>query len=194
MNPQPGRRQQGPLAPHPELWAWLEQGPKLRAILEDFYAVALVDPRLAPFFHGVTRERIVDKQYSFLAQIFSGTRLYFGDRPRNAHHWMVISDELFDYREQLFADALDRAQAPAALREHWLEVHQVFRKQIVKAAAFPRRMAGVDLPLDGWRTEALLAGTMCDGCEGVLDVGMTASSHRRTGRTLCVACFEREAG
>lgn len=186
------RRLQGPLSPQPALWAWLGEGAKLRPLLEDFYGVALGDAQLAPFFHGVNQERIVDKQYAFLSSIFSGQAHYFGDRPRNAHHWMVISDELFDHREQLFAAALERAGVPGDLREVWLAVHEVFRKQIVKEAAVPRRMAGVEMPLDGWRTEALGAGALCDGCSGTMEIGQPATWHRRTGRTLCAPCVERE--
>lgn len=178
----------GPLAANPALWEALGRGAKLRAILEDFYGRVFADPKLAPFFHGVTRERVVDKQYGFLAELFTGERMYFGDRPRNAHHWMVISDELFDYRERLI-EAVIREHGLA--EEHvqaWLAAQQVFRKQIVKAAPFPRRMAGVEMPLDGWGKDVLRAGALCDGCQGELPVGTTVTYHVRLGSTYCAAC------
>lgn len=186
-------RRKGPLAPNPSLWEALEQGPKLRAILEDFYAQVYTDPRLAPFFEGVTQERAVDKQWGFLAEIFSGQKLYFGDRPRNAHHWMVISNELFDYREQLFEACLRRH---ALAEEHvaaWLSVQQTFRKQIVKDAPFPRRMAGVEMPLEGWQQETLAASALCDGCQGEIAVGAAVTYHRRRGTTYCSHCTPAEA-
>src|SRR5271165_5269477 len=91
------------------MWEALERGAKLRAILTDFYNEVFQDPKLTPFFHATTIEWVIDHQYAFLAEIFTGERMFFGDRPRNAHHWMVISDELFDYRE--------------ALMERWLRRH-----------------------------------------------------------------------
>ncbi len=148
------------------------------------------DPRLAPFFHGVTRERVVDKSYSFLAEIFSGERLYFGDRPRNAHHWMVISDELFDHRERLFEGVLRESGLAAPHVRAWLEVHQVFRKQIVKAAPVPRRMGGVEMPLEGWQEDTLLAGSLCDRCQAELPEGTRVTYHRRRGTTHCLTCGE----
>lgn len=87
----------------PALWQELDAGRMVRVVLADFYARLYQDPQLAPFFEGVTRERAIDKQYSFLQQLMSGERVYFGDRPRNAHHWMVISDALFDHRQALIA-------------------------------------------------------------------------------------------
>ena len=183
----------GPLAPNPALWDALDRGPGLRAILEAFYAQVYADPRLGPFFHGVTQERAVDKQYGFLAEIFTGERMYFGDRPRNAHHWMVISDELFDYRERLF-EACVRERGLA--EEHvaaWLAVHQMFRKQIVKDQPFPRRMAGVEMPLDGWAKETMAASGMCDGCQGEVAVGAVVTWHRRRGTTYCERCTPEEA-
>lgn len=183
----------GPLAPNPALWEALGRGVKLREILEAFYAQVYEDPRLAPFFHGVTKERAVDKQWGFLAEIFSGQRLYFGDRPRNAHHWMVISNELFDYREQLFEKCLRSFGLPEEHVKAWLAVQQNFRKQIVKDAPFPRRMAGVEMPLDGWQKDTLAASALCDGCQGEVPVGAQVTYHRRRGTTYCERCTPAEA-
>lgn len=184
-------REKGPLAPNPALWRALGEGPRLREILETFYARVFEDERLKPFFHGVSRERVVDKQYSFLAEIFSGQKMYFGDRPRNAHHWMVISDELFDYRERLFEAAIREHGLEDEHVEAWLAVHQLFRKQIVKAAPVPRRMGGVEMPLDGWAQDVLHAGTLCDRCQGELPPGSAVSYHRRLGTTYCAPCAEK---
>lgn len=183
----------GPLAPNPSLWEALGRGVKLREILEDFYAAVYQDPRLAPFFEGVTKERAVDKQWGFLAEIFSGQKLYFGDRPRNAHHWMVISNELFDYREQLFEQCLRKYGLAEEHVSAWLSVQQTFRKQIVKDAPFPRRMAGVEMPLDGWQQDTLAASALCDGCQGEVPVGAKVTYHRRRGTTFCERCTPQEA-
>ena len=179
------------LEPDPEMWEALEHGRKLSAILEDFYARVFQDARLSPFFHGVTRQRVVEKQYSFMHQLFTGEPVYFGDRPRNAHHWMVISDELFDYREDLLADCLRRAGLPEHLVRRWRAVDERFRKQVVKSKPFAKKLRGVALPLTGYESIELAVGSCCDGCQAVLDQGASASYHRRTGHTYCVPCMAR---
>ena len=97
------RVRRGALAPNLELWAALGHGEKLTAILTEFYTLAFSDPLLSPFFRDVTKQRLIGKQYNFMYEILTGEPVYFGERPRNAHHWMVISDDLFNYRETLLA-------------------------------------------------------------------------------------------
>src|SRR5690606_3152802 len=82
----------------PILWEALQQGRLLSKLLAVFYHRIFRDPLLAPFFEGVTESRLVEKQYNFLCQAITGEKVYFGERPRNSHHWMVVSDELFDHR------------------------------------------------------------------------------------------------
>lgn len=185
-------RTKGPLAPNRALWAALGEGVRLRAMLEDFYARVFADARLRPFFEGVTQERVVDKQYSFLREVFTGERCYFGDRPRNAHHWMVISDELFDYREELMTRVMREHGLAEEHVQAWRAVHEVFRKQIVKSAPVPRRMAGIEMP-DGWATDTLACGAICDGCQGVLSEGTRVTWHRRKGTTYCDPCAKERS-
>jgi truncated hemoglobin YjbI len=183
------RRRKGDLEPDPEMWAALEQGEKLSVILEDFYTRVFADPLLAHFFHGVTRQRVIEKQYSFMRQIFTGEQVYFGDRPRNAHHWMVISDELFDYREDLMAECLRRAGVAEHLVERWRSVDEIFRKQIVKSEPFPKKLRGVELPLSGYEALELAVGACCDGCHAVIEPGALVKYHKRTGQTYCTGCM-----
>lgn len=187
-DPTTPRRRRGDLKPSPRMWDALERGPKLRRILEDFYAGVYADGRLAPFFARTTIEWAIDHQYAFLAEIFSGEKLYFGDRPRNAHHWMVISDELFDYREALMEACLRRHGLADDLVRDWRAVEEVFRPQIVKDRPFPRRRRGVDVPDDGFGELELSAGTLCDRCATELPSGTVVRYHLRTGETFCARC------
>ena len=157
-------------------------------VLKDFYSRVYRDERLAPFFHGVTMQRAIEKQYSFLRDLFAGTRDYFGDRPRNAHHWMVISEELFDHREALMEACLRRYGLAEDLIREWRAAEEVFRRQIVKDRPIPRRVQGVDLPLDGYSSAVLSSGGLCDVCEAEIPVGGSATYHVRTGKTYCVRC------
>jgi truncated hemoglobin YjbI len=182
------RRRRGALAPNPRLWEALERGPKLRAILEDFYAQVYDDPRLSPFFVHTSMQWAIDHQYAFLAEIFSGEKLYFGDRPRNAHSWMVITNELFDHREALMESCLRRHGLDEASIAAWRAVEETFRGHIVKDAPIARKRAGIALPVEGYEGLELGVGTLCDECSTELPVGARAVYHVRTGMTYCPDC------
>jgi truncated hemoglobin YjbI len=170
------------------MWAAFRDGVGLTEVLTDFYSRVYADDRLAPFFRFTTMRRAIEKQYSFLKEIFTGEECYFGDRPYNAHHWMVIGDELFDHRETLMEDCLRRYGLPEQLIRRFRTVDEVFRKQIVKAAPKARKLRGVDLPFQGLSAVQLEVGTVCDGCREPLDAGRPARYHVRTGETYCLRC------
>lgn len=182
------RRRLGDMRPDPEMWEALEHGRKLERILRDFYDRVFADERLAPFFHGVTKQRAIEKQYSFLMEKFTGDKCYFGDRPRNAHHWMVISEELFDYREELMEQCVRRAGLPEHLVERWRALEEVFRKQIVKDRPFGRKIRGEELPFEGYEVLEMSLDFVCDGCTEEVVAGQQVHYHRRTGRTYCKVC------
>jgi truncated hemoglobin YjbI len=181
------------LPPDPELWAALNNGALLQTILQNFYARVYADAQLAPFFSGVTQQRLVEKQYSFLHQLITGNKVYFGNRPRTTHHWMVISDELFEHREHIMLACL-QAQG---LSEKWIARLQQFenhyRPDIVKSTPFPRQIDGVDLPLEGFDELVMDVGSMCDGCGGVIAPGETVRYHLRRGTTFCARCIQQTA-
>ena len=172
----------------PELWAALEQGPGLTRILQAFYARVYADPRLAPFFQQVPQERAVQKQYEFLAALFSGSREYFGLNPFNAHHWMVISDALFDHREALFEQVLHEQRLPAHLVDRWLALHELFRSELVKPAARGQVVGGVELPLRSHSVECLQIDAVCDGCGAEIPAGQPSRYQYRIGALHCADC------
>lgn len=181
-------RRKGDLAPNPQLWSALENGKLLSRILEDFYSQVFEDKRLAGFFVDSTRQRAAEKQYLFMKRIVTGENCYFGERPRNAHHWMVISDDLFDYREDLLEQTMIRhGLAPEYIRQ-WLAIDEVFRKQIVKDQPFGKKIGGIVQPVEGYQTEKLAVGSLCDQCQIELPPGTFATYHLRTGKTYCEQC------
>lgn len=182
------RRRRGDLAADPEMWQALDEGRLLRAILEHFYERVYADPRLGPFFKHVTREHVVGKQYAFMHDIFTGERTYFGDRPRNAHHWMVIDDALFDHRETLLQQSMHALGLPEVYCRRWRRVDEVFRKQIVKRAPVPKKVGGMCMPVDGVEEVELSVGSMCDACHRAVDVGERMQCHVRTGHAVCLDC------
>lgn len=179
-------------APDPALWTELDGGATVRAVLEDFYDQVYEDPLLVPFFHKATKDRSIDKQYSFLKQLMTGERIFFGDRPRNSHHWMVISNELFDYRQAIMVRTLEKHGLTALQIARWTRLELHFRRDIVKSAAWPRHVNGVDLPLDGYANETLSAGTLCDHCGAAIDAGTMVKYHVRLGHISCPDCVSGE--
>ena len=176
------------LKPDPELWAALEHGPKLTRILHDFYGRVYADARLSPFFIGVPQSRAIEKQYEFLARVLSGETQYLGLNPYNAHHWMVISDDLFDYREALFESVLRLHRIPPELIRRWMAMHELFRAEIVKPAARGLISRGIEQPLHTHVVEVLDIATVCDGCEAEIPAGAPVRYHFRIGTLHCAAC------
>lgn len=181
-------------APDAEMWAALDAGERLMSILVDFYTRVYADPRLSSFFHGVTMQRSIEKQYLFLRQIFTGERIYLGDRPRNAHHWMVISDELFDYREALLMECARRHGLAERLVQRWRGMEEGFRRDIVKTAPWNRMLDGVALPVDGFGETLIEVGSLCDSCGGEIPPGTKVRYHLRLGSLHCEACHAPGAG
>jgi ferredoxin/truncated hemoglobin YjbI len=172
----------------PQLWQEMGDGLLVRAVLQDFYEKVYADSQLAPFFDGVTQQRLVEKQYSFLKQLLTGERVYFGDRPRNAHHWMVISGALFEHREALMREQLVAHGLTESQIARWMRIESHYRRDIVKAQAWPRVVGGVELPLDGYGKQVLDEGTVCDHCGEAVDAGTEVLYHLRLGRVSCPEC------
>jgi len=174
--------------PDPEMWSALGEGVLLNKILKEFYGRVFEDPKLSPYFMNVTRQRLVEKVYNFLYQVFTGEKVYFGDRPRNAHHWMVISDELFDYREKMMESCLKKYGLPQHLILRWLTIEGMYRSDIVKSVPWKKKIFGMEMPLDGFEETRIDASTLCDSCQGEINVGDMVRYHVRMGTTYCEKC------
>jgi NAD(P)H-flavin reductase/truncated hemoglobin YjbI len=172
----------------PELWEALDHGDGLMEIIRAFYDIVFEDPRLSPFFHRVTKRRAIEKQYSFLRDLFTGERKYFGLRPFNAHHWMIISDELFDYREAIFEECVRDYGLDEHLVRRWNAIHELFRREIVKTKARGMIVDGVEQVREGYTAVTIEIPTVCDGCVGEVRLGESARMHNRTGELFCERC------
>lgn len=174
--------------PDPGLWAELEDGKTVRRVLEDFYQRVYADPLLAPFFGRVTQDRVTDKQYSFMKQCVTGEKVYFGDRPRNAHHWMIISDALFDHRQALMLQALQAQNLSPGQISRWVRIEEHFRTDMVKTEVWPRRVGDEEIFIEGFASETLMEATVCDHCGAEIAAGTTVAYHRRLGQVSCRVC------
>lgn len=174
--------------PDPELWHALQEGEILQEVLKDFYGQVYQDKHLSSFFEGVTQQRLIEKQYLFTRHILTGEKIYFGDRPRNTHHWMVISDELFDYRARIMQACLRSHGLPEAMVRRFMDIEEFYRGDIVKSAPFARIKGGLEVPFEGFGEITLDVGTLCDSCERTVAAGEKVIYHMRMGKIYCSDC------
>jgi NAD(P)H-flavin reductase/ferredoxin/truncated hemoglobin YjbI len=176
--------------PDPGLWRELGNGAVLKAVLHDFYELAFKDEQLGPYFTGVTQQRLREKQYSFLRSLMLGTRDYLGQRPRNAHHWMVISDALFDYRLDLMASCMRAHGVSDSLIQRWHVFEEYFRADIVKQQPVARTLDGQPITLEGVEDTVLDEGCLCDACHRAIDAGSPVRFNLRLGTAYCHDCIQ----
>jgi hemoglobin len=70
--------------------------PSVMAAVEEFYRRVLADPALAPYFAGVSMQRLKGHQAAFFAMALGGPDRYHGRSMREAHAGRAISDAHFD--------------------------------------------------------------------------------------------------
>ena len=173
---------------NPALWAALDDGRLVRAVLETFYRKVYADPLLSPYFERVTMERVIGKQYAFLMQSITGEAVYIGDRPRNSHHWMVIPDSVFDHRQKLMLDAQHEHGLSDELIEQWAAYEEHFRPDIVKYSPWPKRIGDQVIDTERYDTVRLDEATVCDHCGSEIDAGTEVRYHLRLGKVSCSRC------
>lgn len=174
--------------PDPELFKRLEQEDLLNKILRSFYTEVYNDQLLRPFFKSVTMDRAIEKQYNFLYMLFSGEPVYIGDRPRNAHHWMVISDELFDYREAMMERHMIKHGLERPYIDRWRTAQAYFKKRMVKSRPWKKIIDGYHYPLEGLETIIAEVGMVCDQCHQPIATGEEVKYHVHLGEVYCQGC------
>lgn len=104
----------------------------VKKINDLFYEKVYKHPWLSQFFATIEQDFISAQQSKFIVGAIGGPKLFTGRPPSLAHPHMLITDELFDLREQLLIEAMDELGAPEKLKEMWLRIDQSFRRGIVK--------------------------------------------------------------
>jgi ferredoxin-NADP reductase len=180
--------ERSPPPPDPEMWNAMQNGELLKQILTTFYTWVFNDDILKPYFVGVTKQRLIEKVYSFLYQLFTGKKVFFGERPRNGHHWMVITEEIFVYRETLMEKALLQHGLAPHLIQRWLAYEAWYKDDIVKQKPINKVLFGEKIPYEGFKSLIMDVATLCDSCEGEVNIGDTVHYHVRMGTVYCEKC------
>ncbi len=175
--------------PDLEMWAALGEGVLLNKILHDFYDRIYDDPQLSSFFEGTTKQRSIEKQYSFTYQVFTGENVFFGDRPRNAHHWMVITNEMFDYRQTIMAECQRAHGLPEKFIKRWFAMEDEYRAEMVKDKPWNLIKFGKEMPPEGFEELTMDATTLCDNCQAEVNIGDVVRYHTRLGKIYCKHCM-----
>lgn len=178
--------------PDAEMWAALNEGRLMMKILTTFYTQVFADDILRPYFANVTQQRVIEKVYSFHYQMFTGEKVFFGERPRNAHHWMVISDDIFEHRQQLMQQALEQHGLAQHLIQRWLSYEENYRDEIVKNKPISKILFGEEVNYEGFESLVMEFSTLCDSCESEINVGDTVRYHKRLGTVYCAKCINLE--
>ena len=176
--------------PDPEMWAAMQEGVLLKQILTTFYTWVFEDEILRAYFSGVTKQRLIEKVYSFLYQIFTGKKVFFGERPRNGHHWMVITEDIFAHREALMEKALIQHKLAPHLIQRWLAYEAWYKDDIVKKKPINKVLFGEEIPYEGFQSMQMDVSTLCDSCQGEVNIGDTVRYHVRMGTVYCEQCTD----
>lgn len=104
----------------------------IRTVNQTFYDKVYDHELLSMFFEAVTKEHIINQQPDFITAATGGPKDFSGRLPFNAHPHMFITDEIFDLRSSLLAEALEETGAPTVLKEAWQRIDNSFRHVIVK--------------------------------------------------------------
>lgn len=157
-------------------------------VLTSFYEEVYNDELLSPYFAGIHKGSVIGKQYNFLIMLFSGVENYLGARPRNAHHWMVISNDMFDYREKMMERHMRFHGLEEEFVERWMAMHEFYRTRMVKDKPWHRIQDGHSFPLEGLGDLKAEVGMVCDNCQRIVEVGEHLKYHLHTGQVYCNTC------
>lgn len=111
----PANSQMNPAPPHPELRPVLEQfggEAGLTALMDDFLAILLEDPRMRPFFEHTDQARVKRQLVEQFCVILGGDCVYTGRDMRASHAGLDIARADFNALVEALQLAMDRRGIP----------------------------------------------------------------------------------
>ncbi len=105
-------------------------GDALRAVIEDFYERVFADIMIGFLFIGKDKQRLIDKEWEFTAQLLDGEVKYTGKPMREAHAKSPILGGHFERRLQILKNVMADHDVPAPVRERWIEHTLSLRAQV----------------------------------------------------------------
>lgn len=102
----------------------------VRRISEEFYNLVYSDEWLKSVFK-IDQKIITNQQIDFMVGALGGEKRYGGKSPGDAHPHIFINNEMWDRREFLLKQAMDKVGSPKNLNEKWLRIDMAFKRFIV---------------------------------------------------------------
>lgn len=106
--------------------------PYLQRVVKTFYDKVYLHPWLKLYFKNTPQEHIERQQVDFMIGALGGERVYSGRNPKDAHPHIMITEEVFELRNQLLIEALKEEKASEELVERWLQIESAFKNSIIK--------------------------------------------------------------
>jgi hemoglobin len=106
----------------------------LRAVVADFYERVFADVMIGFLFFGKDRQRLIDKEFEFVANFLGAGVRYTGRPMRAAHARTPIMGGHFDRRLQLLKETLADRNVPAEVRDVWIKHTLALRSQVTDDA------------------------------------------------------------
>ncbi|WP_188190562.1 group I truncated hemoglobin [Nonomuraea sp. SYSU D8015] len=107
----------------------------VREVVDDFYAVALDDPDLKPYFEGVDLPRLKRHMVMLLCSVLGGPEVYEGQDLADAHRGMGITGEHYELVGDMVVTALRKHGADEEVVRHVATVLSQVRGAVVEQSA-----------------------------------------------------------
>lgn len=135
-----GRPPMDPAPAHPELRPVLDAFggvPGLEALMEDFMAALLADPRTRPFFENVEHDRVKRQLVEQFCVILGGDCTYTGRDMRESHEGHVITAADFNALVEVLQGSMDRRGIPFRAQNRLLAKLAPMHRDIVNEPPRP---------------------------------------------------------
>ena len=104
----------------------------IHKVNKSFYDKVYQHPWLSQFFQHIPQERIERQQTDFMVAAFGGPDMYMGREVIPAHLHIMITEEVYNLREQLLEEAFAEVKPPQKLVERWRKIDLAFKNKIIK--------------------------------------------------------------
>jgi len=103
---------------------------KLRAVLTEFYKRVFDDVMIGFLFQGKDRQRLIDREYEFTANLLGADVRYTGRPMRTAHAQSPIFGGHFERRLQILRETMAAHDVDPEVQRVWLDHSLALRPQI----------------------------------------------------------------
>lgn len=104
----------------------------LQKVHRNFYDKVFSHPWLRKYFTDFVQDLIEIQQTNFMMMVMGGPNKYDGRKIRSTHHYMFITEKLFEIRHELLKKTLEEEGLTQDLKEKWLSIDYSFKSVLVK--------------------------------------------------------------